>query len=109
MAGEEAEFHYSRDNLSLCRGAMDLQRSAWAAGAPSPAAHLVLATLDMVTAWGGVVDELDYMDRLRAWWRRWGEVANSSTLATLMAREQEGEQVVEQVVEQVAEEETVEK
>ena len=46
--------------------------------------HLVLATLDSVLAWAGVLDELDYTARLQQWGARWGQAVLSPTLATLL-------------------------
>ena len=42
--------------------------------------HLALATLDSVLTWGGVIDELDYMERLQQWWAVWQEKSMSDTL-----------------------------
>ena len=48
--------------------------------------HLVLATLDSVLAWAGVLDELDYTARLHQWGARWGQAVLSPTLATLLEK-----------------------
>jgi len=81
---EEAEFHYCKENLGLVRGVPDEKRVLWDDGQPSPVTHLALATLDSVLTWGGVIDELDYMERLRQWWNAWGEASLSKTLVNIL-------------------------
>ena len=84
---EEAEFHYCKESLGLVRGVPDEKRVLWDDGQPSPVTHLALATLDSVLSWGGVIDELDYMDRLRQWWDRWGEAVMSKTLIHILQQD----------------------
>ena len=84
---EEAEFHYCKESLGLVRGVPDEKRVLWDDGQPSPVTHLALATLDSVLTWGGVIDELDYMDRLRQWWDRWGEAVMSKTLIHILQQD----------------------
>jgi len=81
---EEAEFHYCKENLGLVRGVPDEVRVPWNAGEPSPVTHLALATLDSVLTWGGVIDELDYMERLQQWWAVWQEKSMSDTLKSVL-------------------------
>ena len=68
MTSDQAEFHYSRRHLDQFHLYRDEVRSEARPGQVSPVSHLVLAMLESVMNWAGVVDELDYSARLVQWY-----------------------------------------
>jgi len=64
MTPVEAEFHYSRSCLLQTQLHVDKVRCRYRPGDATVATDMVLALLESVIKWGGVVDELDYVDRL---------------------------------------------
>jgi len=84
LTPRQAAFYYNRDHLGFSLGLVDSVRARVVAGDPSPVSHLVLTTLDSVTAWGGVVDELEYGARLRDWYHNWAHSIHSPVLHQLL-------------------------
>jgi len=64
MTPIEADFYYSGSSLGLDSMQVDSVRCRYSPGDVTLSSHLVLTLLESVLAWGGVVDELDYVDRL---------------------------------------------
>ena len=81
MTGDEAEFHYGLCGLSGI--VKDQARAGLTSHSLSPATGLALLTLDSLTRWAGVVDELDYSARLAAWWA--DQPAHSAVLVAVTA------------------------
>merc|ERR1719402_2076410 len=66
MSPTEAEFYYSSSDLDHASMHVDSVRCRHAPGDVTLASHLVLTLLESIIKWGGVVDELDYVERLCA-------------------------------------------
>lgn len=64
MTPVEAKFYYSGASLDLASMHVDSVRCRYSPGDVTLGSHLVLTLLESVLAWGGVVDELDYVERL---------------------------------------------
>ena len=84
MTADEAEFHYSRRHIDQHHLYRDEARSEARPGQVSPASSLALAMLDSVMNWAGVVDELDYAQRLLQWYEEHRQFINSDHLHQLM-------------------------
>ena len=84
MTSDEAEFHYSRRHLDQFHLYRDEVRSEARPGQVTPASHLVLAMLESVMNWAGVVDELDYSSRLVTWYEEHRQFIPSPHLHALM-------------------------
>ena len=84
MTSDEAEFHYSRRHLDQFHLYRDEVRSEARPGQVSPASHLVLAMLESVMNWAGVVDELDYSARLVGWYETHRQFITSPHLHALL-------------------------
>jgi len=84
MPQTEAEFHYDQDSLSQTDMHWDEQRSRYHCGQVSPASHLVVLVLESVLKWAGVVDELDYTERLSVWYDSFQEYISSHVLDGIM-------------------------
>ena len=84
MTSDEAEFHYSRRHLDQFHLYRDEVRSEARPGQVSPVSHLVLAMLESVMNWAGVVDELDYAQRLLQWYEEHRQFIISDHLHTIM-------------------------
>lgn len=84
MEQSEAEFHYDKENISQTDMHLDEQRSRYCCGQVSPASHLLLLVLESVLKWAGVVDELDYTERLSCWYDAFQESISSHVMEGIM-------------------------
>ena len=84
MTEDEAEFHYSRRHIDQHHLFRDEARSVARPGQVTPASHLAVMMLDSVMNWAGVVDELDYAQRLLQWYEEHRQFIISDHLHTIM-------------------------
>jgi len=84
MSPSEAEFHYNGDDLNQTQMHEDEHRSRYSVGQVSPASHLLVLALESVLKWAGVVDELDYTERLGSWYDEFQESISSHVLEGIM-------------------------
>jgi len=84
MDQSEAEFHYDKNDLNQTDMHLDEQRSRYTCGQVSPASHLLLLVLESVLKWAGVVDELDYSERLSLWYDSCKDSISSHVMEGIM-------------------------
>eukprot|EP00092_Neocalanus_flemingeri_P030178 GFUD01032756.1.p1 GENE.GFUD01032756.1~~GFUD01032756.1.p1 ORF type:complete len:578 (+),score=117.79 GFUD01032756.1:138-1871(+) len=84
MSPSEAEFHYNNEDLNQKQMHQDEHRSRYSVGQVSPASHLLVLVLESVLKWAGVVDELDYTERLASWYDDFQESISSHVLEGIM-------------------------
>jgi len=80
----EADFHYNSEDLTQTSMHEDEHRSRYSIGQVSPASHLLVVVLESVLKWAGVVDELDYTERLSAWYDEFQESISSHVIEGIM-------------------------
>jgi len=84
MLPSEAEFHYDSEDLSQTSMHLDEHRSRYSSGQVSPASHLLVVVLESVLKWAGVVDELDFTERLSSWYDEFQDSISSHVLEGIM-------------------------
>jgi len=89
MTPSEAEFHYNSEDLCHAQMHDDEQRSRYKVGQVSPASQLLVLVLESVLKWAGIVDELDYTERLGAWYDEFQDSVSSHVLEGVMKSRRE--------------------
>ena len=84
LTPDEAEFHYSRKSLDQTHLYRDEHRCDAAIGQVTPNIHLSMIMLESVMKWAGVVDELDYAEKLVAWFQENEKNISSKVIQDLM-------------------------
>ena len=84
LSPDEAEFHYSRRTLDQSHMYRDQFRSEATLGQVTPAIQLTLLMLESIMKWAGVVDELDFAQKLVGWYDDNHNYITSDTLHSLM-------------------------
>ena len=84
LTPDEAEFHYNRKTMDQTHLYKDQHRCEATMGQVTPNIHLSMIMLESVMNWAGVVDELDYAEKLVAWFLDNEENISSKVLQDLM-------------------------
>lgn len=87
MTPDEASFHYDIENIKQEDMHQDEYRSRYRIGQVTPASHLVVLVLKSILKWAGVVDELDYTQRLAIWFKEYKECISSHVIEGIMQDE----------------------
>uniref|UniRef100_T1IWB6 Uncharacterized protein n=1 Tax=Strigamia maritima TaxID=126957 RepID=T1IWB6_STRMM len=70
LSPDECQFYYEADLLTYSDIIADKHRSHWKKGVWTSNGDLMLIMLDSIIQWAGVVDELDFAQKLLAWKHR---------------------------------------
>lgn len=77
MTADECHFHYDSETLDYSQIVTDHHRVHWSRGSWGTNGDVMLIVLDSIIHWAGVVDELDFAQRLLHW-SKFGLLENSN-------------------------------